>query len=150
MANRGERLAPFWLKLSPATAPRSTPSPKHPILDGAKTMKTKMRSAAALLCTGLVPFAAEPPSAATRQYWEDNCAMCHGTNGRADTKAGRKMGAIDFTDPKNQARFTDEQMFRTIKDGVKDKAGKYTMKPAENATDEQIKALVALVRSFKK
>lgn len=76
--------------------------------------------------------------------------MCHGTNGRADTKAGRKMGAIDFTDPKNQARFTDEQMFRTIKDGVKDKAGKYTMKPAENATDEQIKALVALVRSFKK
>ena len=63
---------------------------------------------------------------------------------------GRKIGAMDFTDPKNQEKFSDEQMYKTIKEGVKEKDGKFKMKPAENVTDEQIKALVAYVRNFKK
>jgi len=86
----------------------------------------------------------------TKQYWAKNCATCHGVDGKADTKAGKKIGAINFTDPKNQAKFTDEQMFKTIKEGVKDKDDMFTMKPAEKITDEQIKLLIAHVRAFKK
>ena len=41
-------------------------------------------------------------------------------------------------------------MFKAIKEGVKNKSGKYTMKPAENASDELINSLVASIRSFKK
>jgi cytochrome c551/c552 len=41
-------------------------------------------------------------------------------------------------------------MTKAIKEGVKDKAGKVAMKPAENVTDADIKALVAYVRAFKK
>ena len=104
----------------------------------------------AVIVIGAAAFAAGEPPGGISQYWEKSCASCHGMEGKADTKAGRKIGAIDFTDPKNQEKFTDEQMFKTIKEGVKDKKGKFTMKPAENVTDEQIKSLVAHVRAFKK
>lgn len=109
-----------------------------------------MLLAAALALPGVASPAAGDSPFETQPYWEENCSKCHGVDGKADTKMGKKVGAIDFTDPKNQDKFADEQMFKTIKEGVKDKAGRLTMKPAENVTDEQIKSLVALIRSFKK
>lgn len=113
-------------------------------------MKKTLLLAAAGALTGVAFSAAGDPPFETRPYWENNCASCHGVEGKADTKMGKKIGAIDFSDPKNQEKFTDEQMFKTVKEGVKNKGGKFTMKPAENVTDEQIKSLVAHVRSFKK
>ncbi|MBI4622071.1 MAG: c-type cytochrome [Verrucomicrobia bacterium] len=104
----------------------------------------------AVIVIRVAAFAAAEPPGGISQYWEKTCASCHGMEGKADTKAGRKIGAIDFTDPKNQEKFTDEQMFKAIKEGVKDKKGKFTMKPAENVNDEQIKSLVARVRAFKR
>ena len=57
----------------------------------------------------------------------------------------------DFTDPKYQESFTDEQAYRQIKEGMKDKAGKEKMKPfGDKLTDEEIKAIVAFVRGLKK
>jgi len=55
-----------------------------------------------------------------------------------------------LTDPKVQAEFTDAQAFKTIKEGRKDKEDKVQMKPLEGVTDDEIKALVAYSRSFKK
>lgn len=81
--------------------------------------------------------------------YEKQCLKCHGAQGKGDTPAGKKMGAADFTDPKLQEKFTDEQMFTAIKEGIKDDKGKLKMKPAVDVTDDQIKALVKLVRSFK-
>jgi cytochrome c551/c552 len=115
-----------------------------------ETMKTPLLLAASCALIGVAYSAAADAPFETKAYWEKNCTMCHGVEGKADTKAGKKIGAIDFSDPKNQEKFSDEQMFKTIKEGVKDKSGKFTMKPAENVTDEQIKLLVAHVRTFKK
>jgi cytochrome c551/c552 len=100
---------------------------------------------AALAATALVARAAE-----AKEIFDKQCIKCHGTEGKGDTPAGKKMGAANFTDPKLQEKFTDEQLFKTIKEGVKDPEGKIKMKPAENVTDDEIKALVKLVRSFKK
>ncbi|MBI3849848.1 MAG: cytochrome c [Verrucomicrobia bacterium] len=100
---------------------------------------------AALAATALAARAAEAKEIFTKQ-----CVSCHGPDGKGDTKAGKKMGAANFTDPKLQEKFTDEQMFKTIKEGVKDQEGKIKMKPAEKVTDDEINALVKLVRSFKK
>ncbi len=82
--------------------------------------------------------------------WKDNCAKCHGDDGKGDTKMGKKAGAKDYTDPKVQAELKDDKAFKAIKEGLKDKEGKVIMKPAEGLTDEQIKALVAYMRTFKK
>lgn len=78
------------------------------------------------------------------------CAKCHGKDGRGQTKMGQKTGAKDYTDPKVQEAVTDEAAFKAIKDGFKDKNGKELMKPTTDMTDEEIKAVVAYMRTFKK
>ena len=80
--------------------------------------------------------------------WEKTCQKCHGADGKGDTKMGKKMEVKDMTDAKYQASFTDEKATKDIKEGIKD-GDKTKMKPAEGLTDDDIKALVAKVRSFK-
>ena len=104
---------------------------------------------AALAATAFTAWAADPP-AEIKDPWEKQCVKCHGPEGKGDTKIGKKIGAADFTDPKVQEKFTDEQMFKAIKEGIKDKDDKIKMKAAENVTDDQIKALVRFVRTLKK
>jgi mono/diheme cytochrome c family protein len=82
--------------------------------------------------------------------WSDQCAKCHGADGKGDTKMGKKLGIADLTDAKTQAGFTDEQAAKAIKEGLKDKSGKTTMKAIEGLTDADIKALVPYVRGLKK
>lgn len=82
--------------------------------------------------------------------WAEHCAKCHGENGKGETKMGRKLGISDLSDAVVQAKFTDEQALKAMKEGVKDKDGKVTMKPVENLTEPELKALVGHVRSLKK
>ncbi len=93
----------------------------------------------------LTGFAAD---AATN--WTDQCAKCHGATGKGDTKMGKKLSIADLTDAKVQAKFTDEQACKAIKEGLKDESGKTTMKAVEGLSDEDVKALVAHVRTLKK
>src|SRR3954452_24003436 len=86
----------------------------------------------------------------TKALYEKDCAKCHGADGKGDTKMGKKLGAKDYTDPKVQDALKDDAAFKAIKDGLKDKEGKVLMKPAEGTSDEDIKALVAYMRTFKK
>lgn len=88
-------------------------------------------------------------AADAKENWDKTCAKCHGTGGKGDTKMGKKLDVKDLTDAKVQAELTDEKAFKIIKEGVKD-GDKTKMKPAENLSDADIKALVAHVRTFKK
>jgi mono/diheme cytochrome c family protein len=81
--------------------------------------------------------------------WEKSCQKCHGVDGKGDTKMGKKMEVKDMTDAKYQASFKDAEATKAIKEGIKD-GDKTKMKPAEDVTDEDIKALVAKVRAFAK
>ncbi len=81
--------------------------------------------------------------------WEKSCQKCHGADGKGDTKMGKKLEVKDMTDAKVQAAFTDAEATKAIKEGIKD-GDKTKMKPAEGLTDDDIKALVAKVRAFKK
>ncbi len=82
--------------------------------------------------------------------WDANCAQCHGKTGNADTKMGKTLNAKDLTDAKVQAGFTDAKATTSIKDGVKEN-GKTTMKAfGGKLSDDEIKALVAYVRTLKK
>jgi mono/diheme cytochrome c family protein len=89
-------------------------------------------------------------AADAKTNWANNCAQCHGPDGKANTKMGKTLSAKDLTDPKVQASFTDAKAAEVIKDGVKQN-GKTTMKAfGGKLTDDEIKALVAYVRSLKK
>ena len=106
-----------------------------------------------LLAIGLTVFAASAVSALAadgKASFESNCAKCHGTDGKGQTKMGQKLGAKDYTDPKVQDALKDDAAFKAIKEGVKADDGKTLMKPAEGMSDDDIKALVAYMRTFKK
>ena len=85
-----------------------------------------------------------------KALYEKNCAKCHGSDGKGQTKMGQKLGIKDYTDAKVQAELKDEGATKAIKEGLKDKEGKVLMKPAEGLSDDDVKALVGYVRAFKK
>ena len=74
----------------------------------------------------------------------------HGADGKGQTKMGQKLGIKDYTDAKVQAELKDDAATKAIKEGLKDKEGKVLMKPSEDVSDADIKALVAYMRTFKK
>jgi len=84
-----------------------------------------------------------------KENWTTLCAKCHGAEGKGDTKIGAKMGVKDFSDAKVQAALTDDAAFKSLKEGLKS-GDKTLMKPFEQLSDDEIKALVAHIRTFKK
>jgi cytochrome c6 len=89
-------------------------------------------------------------AADAKSNWANNCAQCHGASGKGDTKMGKMLNAMDLTDPTKQASFTDAKAATAIKDGLKQN-GKTTMKAfGGKLSDDEIKALVAYVRTLKK
>jgi cytochrome c553 len=84
-----------------------------------------------------------------KAIYERDCAKCHGTDGKGDTKMGKRLGCKDYTDASVQAGLKDEDAAKAIKEGLK-KDDKTLMKPAEGLSDDDIKALVAYMRAFKK
>lgn len=110
-------------------------------------MKNKlMVIAVALTLAGLAARAGDMSEA-----WEKDCRKCHGPDGKGETKMGQKYGVKDYTKADVQAAMKDDEMVKAIKEGVKDQDGKERMKAyGEAYNDEQVKALVAYVRAFKK
>jgi len=84
-----------------------------------------------------------------KALYEKECQKCHGEDGKGQTKTGKKLGAKDYTDPKVQDALKDDAAVKAIKEGLK-QDDKTLMKPAEGLTDDQIKGLVAYMRTFKK
>ena len=88
--------------------------------------------------------------AEAKENWDTHCAMCHGKEGKGDTKIGAKLGCKDFTDAKVQADLKDDAAFKAIKEGLKSDDGKKLMKPFDSLSDDEIHALVTYVRGLKK
>lgn len=109
-----------------------------------------MKKLVTLLVAGLALSATSARAADAKALYAKDCAKCHGEDGKGETKMGKKLGAKDYTDAKVQSELKDEAAVKAIKDGLKDKDGKVLMKPAEGLSDEDIKGLVAYMRTFKK
>jgi cytochrome c553 len=112
-----------------------------------KFMKTLIVISTALLIAGAVSVRA----ADSKENWEKSCAKCHGADGAGKTKMGEKLGVKDYTDAKVQESLKDAEMTKAIKEGVKEKdSDKIKMKAFSDLSDDEVKALVAQIRSFKK
>lgn len=76
----------------------------------------------------------------------NNCASCHGDDGRAQTPQGRKVKAHDL----RESRLTDAEIERQIREGSKIKKGTSVM-PAfgRDLTDAEIQALITTVKAFR-
>lgn len=88
------------------------------------------------------PNATKPaaPAFAVKAFYDKSCAGCHGSDGRGGEGA---LNIPNFTDPKWQQRRTDQQIVEAIT------KGKGTMPPwQDKLSEEQIKAMTALIRKF--
>jgi len=100
-----------------------------------------------LAITVLGTWAARADDAKT--IWGAKCAKCHGDDGKGQKAMGKKLGCKDYTDPAVQAKFTDADATKVIKEGFKDPDGKTLMKAQEGLSDDDVKALIAYIRAFK-
>jgi mono/diheme cytochrome c family protein len=95
-----------------------------------------------------VPISVRAADAAAN--WSQHCASCHGKDGSGNTTMGKKLSVKDYSSAKVQAEFTDAKAAQVIKEGVSE-GGKAKMKSfKDKLSDDEIKALVAYVRSLKK
>lgn len=83
------------------------------------------------------------------KIWDTTCASCHGKDGKGKTMMGRKLDIKDLTDAKVQASFDDALAAKTIKEGVTDKGVEKMKGTGDKLSDDDIKALVAHIRTFK-
>jgi len=97
--------------------------------------------AAGTLCAG---------AADGKALYVKNCAKCHGPDGKGQTQMGKRYGAKDYTSAKVQDELKDEDALKAVKKGYKDKDGKEVMKPSEDLSDSDMKAVIAYLRKFKK
>ena len=104
-----------------------------------------------LLTIGLlVAFAGAASAAEAKDNWAKHCVSCHGKDGKGQTTMGRKAGAKDYTDARTWEGFDDAKAIKSVKEGMKE-GDKEKMKPfADKLTDDEIKALIAYLRTFKK
>ncbi len=103
-----------------------------------------------LLVAGLLAFTGASMAADVKENWEKNCQKCHGADGKGQTKMGRQSGVKDYTDPKVQEELKDENAIKIIKEGIVEKDKKKMDPYKDKFTDEEIKALIAYIRAFKK
>jgi len=97
-----------------------------------------------------VATALSAAAAEVKVNWENHCQKCHGPDGKGNTRMGRQSGVKDYTDPKVQAEMKDEKAVKIIKEGIVEN-GKKKMDPyGDKLNDEEIKALIAHIRTFKK
>ena len=90
---------------------------------------------------------------ATERLWKAKCGSCHGADGKGQTDQGKKMNTADMSTAAWQKDFTDDKIKAAINDGLKrDKGGVHQEMDAFKAKlkPEQVDALVAQIRSFKK
>lgn len=85
-----------------------------------------------------------------KALWDQHCTMCHGADGKGDTKMGQKLGVKDYSSAAVQTALTDDAASKAIKEGVKDKDGKTVMRGTASLSDDDVKALVAYMRTLKK
>jgi cytochrome c6 len=112
--------------------------------------KTHMKKLMILAAAMSVAFALSAKAADANENWSSHCAKCHGADGKGETKMGKKAGCKDYTSAAVQAAMKDDAAFKAVKEGLK-VDGKEVMKPfGEKLSDEEIKALIAHMRTFKK
>jgi mono/diheme cytochrome c family protein len=111
-------------------------------------MKTIRLAAFVITFTVFAPLAGR--AADVKALWDKHCVSCHAKDGSGNTRMGKQSGAKDYRDPKVQEAMTDESALKVIKEGLTEK-GKERMKPyTDKLSEEEMKALIAYIRTFKK
>ena len=89
-------------------------------------------------------------AATAQETWEASCAKCHGADGTASGKVGKKLKIKDYTNAESLKDHTDAQLTEDILNGVS-RDGKEVMKGFKDEIKaEDAAALVQFIRGMAK
>ena len=91
----------------------------------------------------------QPIAKPAAQLYVEKCSVCHGQDGRGDTRMGRRFHAPDFTAEKFQGEAQDPDLKRAIMGGVVVDGMRRMPAWQDKLTATQIDGLVSYVRSFR-
>jgi mono/diheme cytochrome c family protein len=95
---------------------------------------------------GVMLLSGRMSAAEGRIVYENNCAACHGLDGRGKTPQGRKIKAGNLL----ESRLTDEQILHRIREGARNKSGVMVMPAfATQLPAEDIDAVLVVVKAFR-
>ena len=97
----------------------------------------------AMVLAGIVFLHAPAKADTTEATYKAKCAMCHGADGKGETPTGKAMKVNDFASETVQ-KMSDADLTDAIA------KGKGKMPAYKTLTADQVKDLVAYVRSFGK
>jgi mono/diheme cytochrome c family protein len=105
--------------------------------------------AAAIVCAPRITTA----DAATD--WTTNCASCHALDGSGGAQMGKQLpgkqlATKNLRDSRVQTELTDADAIRIIQQGVVENGERRMNAYKDTLSDEQVKALVAYIRSLSK
>jgi len=82
-----------------------------------------------------------------RTLWRAKCASCHGEDGKAQTKQGKKHQIEDMSSVEWQTNWTDEKMKKVILEGSENKKEMKAFKG--KISDGELEGLIQHIRAFK-
>ena len=98
-----------------------------------------------LLCTTAIPLVCAANDG--QGLYNKSCSSCHGTDGKGQTKIGLKLGAKDLS----RSKLNDGEIEKQVREGRTSQEGKVQMPSFKEAfTPEEMKALIAYVKEFRK
>src|SRR5947209_505274 len=100
-------------------------------------------AAVGLAAIGVLSAPAKADTAAAEATYKAKCAMCHGPDGKGETATGKAMKVKDFSSEEVQ-KMSDADLTAAIS------SGKGKMPAYKTLTADQVKGLVAYIRSFAK
>ena len=103
-------------------------------------LKLKYGAIVCLAATMVTPAFAQSGA----DIYTSKCAMCHGPDGLSATPAGKALKSASFKDPAI-IKAPDAELFAAVKNG-KNKMPSY----AGKLTDDQIKSVIAYIRTLEK
>lgn len=82
-----------------------------------------------------------------RDLFARNCTSCHGSDGKAQTPAAKKLGVRDLT----LSTLAESDIRQRVLDGVRNERGVHTMKPfRDHFAADELAALITYVKSLQK
>jgi mono/diheme cytochrome c family protein len=84
-----------------------------------------------------------------KELYLKHCSGCHGEQGKGDGPGAANINPkpIDHTDKQYMSSLTDEHLFRVIRHGGAE-FGRQAMPPFPHLSDQEIKDLIAYMRSI--
>ena len=103
---------------------------------------------ASIVIPNLKAEASPPPGRGASQIYSKYCIVCHGRDGKSQTRKGKFNHARDLTDGEWQDDVSDERLFNSIMNGrnVRGNMPAFNDKLNEKEAD----SLVGFVRKFRK